>query len=794
MSFVGGFGVGGIGLRARLRPSAAAPLLVQGPWTDLFTTASTGLTGRLMEGGGAPYTVSRYVAGADPFTVGSGNLSGGANTNPQQGFGFVTRDADEIWVRRTPMTLGAGGGAANTYVLASHITVNLGAATASWIHFGADNNTGLITAISVRAWNQANGSTSFGSTGNVMVSPGDSYTERYVGQNGGSPTVTCFLNGQRIINTSAITGHTLTDQHGLRGPAVAVIDEFTVCDPNSDRFIELIAPGKNLHSDAAGNCDGVLTFRVRGGMPAASDLRYSIINEATKLPIAGHDNQPVIGLQTGVTLGVLQLGDDTAEQIGRFTTATLTKAQTDAASMALTDGFFFVIDCLDVTPGSICRSRSPVVRRSVCVVPSGQSLAMQGNSAAGTLDAGAPATTPVDDWLYDCSDQVSTGDLSTNGLPRVRRLRTTSATNASPNKQMAGKLQALTGMRVGIGMSGWGGTFQSQRNASTSFRAALLVGLANMYCRPGYIMDVGGQFEGNTYLTLYASFAAMLADYPAQVAIEHAAIEEICGPVPRYLCPLAMVTGMPDTEAQQIKRLMAVTMPANYPRFFTGPYLETCYRARTANNSTDVYHLTPTNNGAPLNHPNSGYGIQRSRWARFLANKWDPVANPSDLNGPRLTSAVRAGNTITCTFDPNGGTLEFGAGSIGDWRGGLDFLTVPDSLDFNPANARFPTNAVVTGNTVAFNFASLTGPIYICAGRGSRPFARTAAGYDLHNGSGGTGTDAVILDMPNRSSMVRSRYTGAQFNDFGTTEVWVEVQPYWGPSPTINNQDFITVA
>lgn len=42
-------------------------------------------------------------------------------------------------------------------------------------------------------------------------------------------------------------------------------------------------------------------------------------------------------------------------------------------------------------------------------------------------------------------------------------------------------------------------------------------------------------------------------------------------------------------------------------------------------------------------------------------------------------------------------------------------------------------------------------------------------------------------------SMICSEYTGAEFNDFGTTTIWVEVQPYWGPSTTINNQDYIAV-
>jgi hypothetical protein len=384
----------------------------------------------------------------------------------------------------------------------------------------------------------------------------------------------------------------------------------------------------------------------------------------------------------------------------------------------------------------------------------------------------------------------------------VRRQRSSTGTDSSPSKQFAGVLQGLTGLPTGLGFGGWGGTLQAQRNNDPTYIAAMQVGLANMYCRPGYIIDLGGQFELQDPTTggLYPDFEACFTDYPNQIIEEQDNIDLLCGLTPRMLVPLGPVLGSSDVNTQRMKRLFAVTMQADYPtRVVRGPYLDCCYRVNQTNAQSDVYHLSSTTlsfGTAPVvTHLNSGYGLQRRRLARRLAHLRDPITNPSDFNGPRMLSAVRSGSTIEVTFDPNGGTLALrNTGYLSDFRCGLDFLTVADSLDFNTSNAIYPTNATVLGNVVTFTFASIPGTIYVCAARGARPFYRGLNVYTLHSGSGGSGTDAIGLDPFTRASMVCSDYTGAEFNDFnGTTTAWVEVQPYWGPSPTINNQDYITV-
>lgn len=781
--------------------------LVQGPWYDQFGGTGS-ISGRTLDSGGATWTEQRYLGTGTVTNQTGGNVIG-SGTNPQQGFAYVNRaaSAGNMWVTRRGMTQGTLGIQTNTYVLADHIGIS--GSTARWMHCASQNNTGLATTMDIRSYNESNVSTLFGAnTINTFISPGDSTTVRYAGLDTGSPTAALYVNGQRIVTPQPITVATnpITNNYGMRGATVMSVDEFRLADPDTDRFIELIAPGKNIHCGANGDVQGVVTFRVRGGMPAAGDLRYSLINETTGSVITGHDNQPISNLQTGVTIGVNPT-DDTAAQIGRCTIGTLTTAQ-----LAGDAPFSILLSRTDVTVGTIAASKSPPIRRSVCGVPVGQSLAQQGYAANGTVGNGEPNTTPTNDWVYDCTNQYGTADLwlGSSVDHRVRRQRSSGGTDSAPNKQFAGVLQGLTGLPVGLGMGGIGGTLQAQRNNDTTYLAAMQIGMANMYCRPGYIIDLGGQFElqDPTNGGIYADFAACFADYPNQIMEEQDGIDLLCGLTPRMLVPLGPVLGSSDVNSQRMKRLFAVTMQADYPtRVVRGPYLDCCYRANQTNAQSDVYHLSSTTlsfGTAPVvTHLNSGYGLQRRRLARRLAHLRDPIANPSDFNGPRMTGAAKtSATTIDVTFDPNGGTLALrntgylpSIGAAADFRCGLDFLTVADSLDFNAGNALFPTNATVTGNVVTFTFgASLPATVYVCVARGARPFFRNPNDYTLHVGSGGTGTNAIGLDPFTRASMVCSDYTGAEFNDFnGTTTTWVEVQPYWGPSPTINNQDYIAV-
>ena len=119
---------------------------------------------------------------------------------------------------------------------------------------------------------------------------------------------------------------------------------------------------------------------------------------------------------------------------------------------------------------------------------------------------------------------------------------------------------------------------------------------------------------------------------------------------------------------------------------------------------------------------------------------------------------------------------------MSDFRGGLDFAT-----DTGFTALVYPTAASVTGNVVTFTFASLSSSIYVRSGWGARPFARNLNAFTLHTGSGGAGTDAVFLDMPNRASMVCSDYAG---NDFGTATYWVEVQSSFNAGGT--GIDYVT--
>jgi len=797
MSFRFGLGVAGFLGSASGSPPA---VLIQGPVWDSFA-GSGGLVGRSTEAGGAVYSLLRYTGTGDPTAASGGNAIGNQGASPQQGFAVITRSATNMRVRRTGNTLTTLGGSSNNYNLADHITAVGGSNVGRWIYAGLDNTTGALGSLGLRSFDQANVGTPFGTvTGNVAVAAGDNISIEYEGLDGGSPTGTVYLNGQRLVAASAIVTATnpITNTYGYRGGANLSSTDFMLGNRATDRFIELIAPGRNVGCRANGDLDMVLTFRCSIDAPASGSINYSFIDEGTGLPITGHDQQPVTNYQTGVTVGVL----DTSEPgyvICRATTGLLTNAQYPAGG-----AFRVEIRRTDVTPGSIALSRSPILYRGTNLALTGQSLSQQMWVSQGTLGSGVPNTTPTNDWLYDATNQYATSDLdiSPNNLPRVRTQRRTTATNATPNKQLAGVLQALSGRTVTLGLSGWGGTLQAARNNLTvnpTYRERFLLGLAMTYCRPTYIVDTSGQFElqdpansanGGPY---YSSFREAIdgrvspptPGYEAQLIAEQDAIDLLCGPTPRMICPINVMGGI-DANQQELRRLQAITIPANNPsRFVRGPYLSACYRANTVNvTGFDVYHLSQTSNGAPLNHPNSGYGMQARRIARRVAFLRGHAAN--DANGPILTSAVRVGNTIEATFNPNGGTLAFRNGAyIGDYRGGLDFAT-----DTGFTSLVFPTNCTVTGNVATFTFASLSSAIYVRSAWGSFPFARGLNVFTRHDGTGGSGTDAIHLNMPDRASMVCSEYNGAEFNDWGTTTIWVEVQPSFNAGGT--GIDYVT--
>ncbi len=245
------------------------------------------------------------------------------------------------------------------------------------------------------------------------------------------------------------------------------------------------------------------------------------------------------------------------------------------------------------------------------------------------------------------------------------------------------------------------------------------------------------------------------------------------------MVPMGSYLDAPDTNHQTIRRLQAVDLPASSPsRYFRGPYVTALYRNMLNNSSIDWPHLSQSILSIPgITHINSGYGEQMIRIAKRIAflEGWAT----SDENGPRLLSAVRSGNTVVCTYDPNGGTLEVrNTAYINDFRCGHDFAT-----DTAFSSLIFPTNATVSGNEVTFTFASLSGPVYVRSHWGARPFARGQNVFTLHTGSGGTGTDAVFLDPPNRASMVSSLYSDGR---------WVEVQPSFNAGGT--GVDYVTAS
>ncbi len=797
-------------IRARfLGDAGGAPVLIQGPVAD-FYASGTGLIGRVTESGASPYDTVVYGGVVrEGFTVTSGRVQSTPNaSSPQEIFAYVERSADRMWVRTQHVTDAAGGMAANQRNIAHHITTGTG--TATWMFGNGTSTTGLVTDLGIRWTNQANTTNIFGAASdNAQHLAGDFFTVRYEGLLGGSPTAQLYINGQAITDPAAIVTATvpITHRYGFRGASAANFDSLELISPVDDRSIELIIPGRIVQRNSNGDIQMSLTFRAYPDLPSASNLRYSFINAATGVAVTGHDEQPISNYAASPATGVLQT--DEIANVARCTTGLMLSADVPAT-------FYVELKRTDVTVGTISKSRSPILRRGNVICWVGQSISQQMWAAAGTAGSGQPNTAPTNRFCFDATNQYGSADLDIDAggnWPRVRQTRRATTSNAGPTEQFAGVLQALTGgLPVMMGMGGWGGTLQAARNnliTNPTYRERLLVGLANAHCKLSYIIDTSGQFELNDPTNsanggpYYGSFReaidgrvtpSVVPGYEAQVIAEQDAIDLLCGPTVRMMCPVN-VQASPDANQQELRRIQAVTMPANYPtRFVRGPYTATAYRNGTTNSSTgDIYHLSATSNTS-LGHANCGYGIQARDHARRVAHLLDPIANPSDFNGPIMLSAVIAsGTTIEVTFDPNGGTLAFRNGTyLGDYRGGLDFLTVADSTDFNTGNAIYPTNCTVTGNVATFTFASVPATVYICSHRGSNPFSRGLNVYTRDLGAGGaSGTDAVFLDMPNRASMICSEYTGAEFNDFGTTTTWRPVQPYWNTGGA-NGTDYVT--
>ena len=796
--------------------SLSAPTLIQGPIYDGFS-GSGGLTGRTTDAGGGSYVLNQYTGTArEAFIVGSSRVISNLTSNPQEVFGYIERSADRMWVRRQVDTDAASGVATSQRPIADHVTIGTG--VANWMYLNSSSTTGTVSDVGLRSTTAANIQTNLGTNSNfAQILAGDQLTVRYEGLLGGAPTARGYVNGQAITDAIAwnTTTNPVTHRYGFRGSTACSFGEFWVISPVNDRSIELICPGRTVQQNSNGDVQMKLTFRAYPDMPSAANLRYSFIDAATGTPVTGHNEQPISNLVVSPSVGILETSE--AANVATCFTGTMASASVPAT-------FRVQLKRLDVTGGSVSIALSPILRRGNVVVFGGQSLSQQMWAAVGTAGSGVSATAPTNHFCFDATNQYGTADLdiSTGGnYPRVRTQRRNTTTDAGPTNQFAGVLQALTaGRPVMMGLSGWGGTLQAARNnlvTNPTFRERLLIGLANAHYKHAYFIDTSGQFElddptntanGGPY---YNSFREAIdgrvspftAGYEAQLMIEQDAIDGMCGASVRMLCPVN-VLGSTDANQQEFRRLQAITIPANRPgRVVRGPYLAACYRSNQVNNTTfDKYHLSPTTY-TTLGHTNSGYGMQARRMARRVAHLLDPVSNPSDFNGPRMISAVRASaTTIDVTFDPNGGTLNVrntgylpSIGAAADWRCGLDFLTVADSTDFNPANALFPTNATVVGNVVTFTFgATLPTTIYVCAARGSFPFARNPTSYARYDGVGGTGgTDAIHLDMTLRASMVCSDYTGSEFNGRGTTTEWVEVQPYWNTGGA-NGTDYLTAS
>ncbi len=770
MSFVGSSGVGGIGLRARLRASTA-PAALPGPLYDGFSGSGGLSASRALDGGLGTWSFVRYTGTGETFSItGTGGILTGSGTNPFQGFGYVTKtpSAGSLWSRRSSNTLNAIGSASATYVGADHLTCVSGSGAASWIlpQFGNITGTG-VTALTAAYCTQAILGGTIASLSNTQQRAGDVLGIRYRNLST-TPELAVYHNGVRMTAWTAWdTGIVaVTNQMGARGATACAFDDFMVGDPAAERMLDIQCQGRIMQRDpSTGNVLARLVMDATPDVPASSSVNYTWVDVTTRAPISGHNQQPVTSFTSGT--GVAAFDSDALK--ASFLLGSL--ASPPAA------GFFAEVRRTDVSAG-VSLGRTPWLFAGDVILMDGQSLTAQGYSATGGGGL-APVITPTNCYRLNASLET---EQRADAFFRSTTVRSaTVETNGAMNHLFAVLQNVNGGLPVQVLQAGFGATLQWERNNSatyaTSYKAARNIGIANAGHALRWAVNTGTQYEldlpnngGSGYGTGSVGVAAATADYPNQIDIWADEIDALLvRPTKFLIVPATMVLGTPDAETQEFRRMQKKLCDDFPTRFFLGPYNSSCNRNILNDAHSDKYHFSKTcvlPALTPDPQVDSGYSDFFRRIGDSIAKHEGWQANNN--NGPTLVSATRSGNDIAVTFAPNGGTLELrNTAYLSDFRGGLDFAS-----DTAFASQIFPTSASVAGNVVTFTFASAPpANTRVRAAYGTHAFARglNVMTKDVGGGSSGT-TTSVLLDPRTRASMVCSNYGG-------TPARWIEVQP-----------------
>lgn len=747
---------------------APPPVVFDGPVYDNFSGSGGLSAGRTTTNREAPWQHVRYTGTGEAFNITGGSLQSIVTGTPQQGFGLISKvsASGQLWTSRRALSAFSLGNGTNGFTGADMVNVVAGSGVAQWIaSYFANASAGVNTSVGINYRNASNAGAALATLTNCTGYLGDVFGHRFQGLDGATPQVALTINGQRYTDFVSIdTGlNPISNLCGFRAANGLNADDIVIADPVNERIVVPIVPGKVIQRDfTTGSVTPRVVARFERDLPAASDVRYTLISLADGLPIAGHENQPISSMVAGTTVP----NRDLSAKNAMFSLGTL--ASPPAA------GFRFVINRLDVTAGQVSPGFSSFQLAGDNYLWKAQSLSEQ---MAATTAGALPPVTPANCFRVDSPNTATT--FGSSGVTRARNVRSASETTSSAFRQFCGHLQDSVGGNVPIQVAfgGQGATLQKERNDSPTYRQHLGELLAANGFRHRFLIDTSGQYEVADWGPVYPTAAAAMDDYKAQMLAEQDWIDGLCGaPQRTMIIPLGPVFNTPDADTIRMRKLQR-ELAAEYPtRFFIGPYVNACERALSTNPATpttpsDNYHLSQLILLPAQGQTQSGYGRQGVRAAKRI-KKLEGWAT-SDENGPRLLSGVRLNdNTVRLTFDPNGGTLEVrntgylpSIGEAADWRCGLDFS---GSTGFG--SFLFPTNAVVqSATTIDFTFAAtLPATVYARGATGTIPWFRGPGVDTLHIGSGAGGLNAICLNPMSRASMVAALYADGN---------WCELQP-----------------
>jgi len=516
--------------------------------------------------------------------------------------------------------------------------------------------------------------------------------------------VELYLNGRRCRDDAVISGNgwALTGKFGYLGSIdVGMADSITVADRDTEAWTRLYAPARVVQIEPDGTTIFRLTVEYGGALNA---LTYSIIDHATGLPVAGHD-------EVAATSFVGADGDATALTV--------------AASLG-TGAYHVEIQRNGLVNqiGAVAQGKAygPAVHVGEVIIFNGQSNAQRlWNSITTTLGISKPT-----EGLAFRIDAFGT-------VAQNARYQYPLSAN-TPLAMGYATIAAVTGRAVSFICGGLSGSLIAARGVGTATHLGLLDGITHGGGHALSVCHVDGENDALSGTSGDAYKVTLNGIYDDIETYLGHAIKVVMRPIGACWGSSAGT----DASVQAMRRTQWEVCQGS-SRYVVGGW---CMDLQHV--AADSLHLGPDDIGAP----GAAEMVRRMMFAVMKARGL--VVN--DRNGPSIASVVKINNqTIRVIYDLNGASgLEVAnTGYASIFSGGMRFAT-SSAFASLVAPTGVTINAVAgTQQSIDFAFASnsFTGSAYVGGPYGKNPF----------NASDDAATNA---DMANKASMVRGLFAG----------------------------------